>query len=107
MWRLPGQYIVVLKEETHKSQTERTIRRLQARAAKHGYLTKILHIFQDLFQGFVVKMSSDVLDMVRESCTSVFSVCIGFVFCSEASCVGQAVWRIGIFFSGNSWEQEI
>ncbi|XP_074858598.1 proprotein convertase subtilisin/kexin type 9 [Carettochelys insculpta] len=63
MWRLPGQYIVVLKEETHKSQTERTIRRLQAEAAKHGYLTKILHIFQDLFQGFVVKMSSDVLDM--------------------------------------------
>uniref|UniRef100_A0A8C3FR43 Proprotein convertase subtilisin/kexin type 9 n=1 Tax=Chrysemys picta bellii TaxID=8478 RepID=A0A8C3FR43_CHRPI len=63
MWRLPGQYIVVLKEETHKSQTERTIHRLQARAAKHGYLTKILHIFQDLFQGFLVKMSSDVLDM--------------------------------------------
>uniref|UniRef100_A0A8C8SX76 Proprotein convertase subtilisin/kexin type 9 n=1 Tax=Pelusios castaneus TaxID=367368 RepID=A0A8C8SX76_9SAUR len=63
MWRLPGQYIVVLKEETHKSQTERTVRRLQARAAKHGYLTKILHIFQDLFQGFVIKMSSDVLDM--------------------------------------------
>uniref|UniRef100_A0A8C0HBD9 Proprotein convertase subtilisin/kexin type 9 n=1 Tax=Chelonoidis abingdonii TaxID=106734 RepID=A0A8C0HBD9_CHEAB len=63
MWRLPGQYIVVLKEETHKSQTERTIHRLQARAVKHGYLTKILHIFQDLFQGFLVKMSSDVLDM--------------------------------------------
>uniref|UniRef100_H3AN22 Proprotein convertase subtilisin/kexin type 9 n=1 Tax=Latimeria chalumnae TaxID=7897 RepID=H3AN22_LATCH len=62
-WRLPGQYIVVLKENTHKSQTERTIHRLQARAAKHGYLIEILSVFHQLFQGFVVKMSSDVLDM--------------------------------------------
>ncbi|KAJ7332675.1 hypothetical protein JRQ81_014855 [Phrynocephalus forsythii] len=62
-WRLPGHYIVVLKEETLKSQTSRTAKRLQARAAKHGYLTKILHIFEDLFQGFLVKMSSDVLHM--------------------------------------------
>ncbi|XP_027708602.1 proprotein convertase subtilisin/kexin type 9 isoform X2 [Vombatus ursinus] len=62
-WRRPGNYLVVLKEETHKSQTERTIRRLQARAAKHGYLTKILHVFHDLFPGFLVKMSSDVLDV--------------------------------------------
>ncbi|XP_036614107.1 proprotein convertase subtilisin/kexin type 9 [Trichosurus vulpecula] len=62
-WRHPGNYLVVLKEETHKSQTERTIRRLQARAAKHGYLTKILHVFHDLFPGFLVKMSGDVLDM--------------------------------------------
>ncbi|KAJ6662567.1 hypothetical protein lerEdw1_011704 [Lerista edwardsae] len=62
-WRLPGQYIVVLKEDTLKPQTARTAKRLQARAAKHGYLTKILHIFEELFQGFVVKMSSDVLHM--------------------------------------------
>ncbi|XP_033007917.1 proprotein convertase subtilisin/kexin type 9 [Lacerta agilis] len=63
LWRLPGQYIVVLKEETHKSQTSRTAKHLQARAARHGYLTKILHIFEDLFQGFLMKMSSDVLHM--------------------------------------------
>ncbi|KAM9005856.1 proprotein convertase subtilisin/kexin type 9 [Sarcophilus harrisii] len=62
-WRHPGHYLVVLKEETHKSQTERTVRRLQARAAKHGYLTKVLHVFHDLLPGFLVKMSSDVLDM--------------------------------------------
>ncbi|XP_030062252.1 proprotein convertase subtilisin/kexin type 9 [Microcaecilia unicolor] len=62
-WRLSGQYIVVLKEQAHKSQTERTIHRLQARAAKHGYLTKILYVFHELFRGFVVKMSSDMLDM--------------------------------------------
>ncbi|XP_025022429.1 proprotein convertase subtilisin/kexin type 9 [Python bivittatus] len=62
-WRLSGHYIVVLKEETLKSQTSQTVKRLQARAAKRGYMTKILHIFEELFQGFVVKMSSDVLHM--------------------------------------------
>ncbi|XP_063154076.1 proprotein convertase subtilisin/kexin type 9 [Candoia aspera] len=62
-WRISGQYIVVLKEETLKSQTSQTVKRLQARAARHGYMTKILHIFEELFQGFVVKMSSDVLHM--------------------------------------------
>lgn len=63
-WRLSGHYIVVLKEETLKSQILQTVKRLQARAAKHGYMTKILHIFEELIQGFVVKMSSDVLHMV-------------------------------------------
>nr|XP_010589541.1 proprotein convertase subtilisin/kexin type 9 isoform X1 [Loxodonta africana] len=62
-WRLPGTYMVVLKEETHRSQTERTVRRLQARAARRGYLTKILHVFHDLFPGFLVKMSGDLLDL--------------------------------------------
>ncbi|XP_037683045.1 proprotein convertase subtilisin/kexin type 9 isoform X2 [Choloepus didactylus] len=62
-WRLPGTYVVVLKEETHRSQTERTARRLQARAARRGYLTKILHVFHNLFPGFLVKMSSDLLDL--------------------------------------------
>ncbi|CAI9545274.1 unnamed protein product, partial [Staurois parvus] len=62
-WRMSGQYVVVLKENTHKSQTERVIRRLQTRAAKHSYLTKILHVFHELFRGFVVRMSSDLLEM--------------------------------------------
>ncbi|XP_026562941.1 proprotein convertase subtilisin/kexin type 9 [Pseudonaja textilis] len=62
-WRLSGHYIVVLKEETLKSQALQTVKHLQARAAKHGYMTKILHIFDELIQGFVVKMSSDVLHM--------------------------------------------
>ncbi|XP_054836732.1 proprotein convertase subtilisin/kexin type 9 [Eublepharis macularius] len=62
-WRLPGYYIVVLKEEGLKLQTARTAKHLQARAAKRGYLTKILHVFEELFQGFVVKMSSDLLHM--------------------------------------------
>ncbi|GCB74653.1 hypothetical protein scyTo_0003744, partial [Scyliorhinus torazame] len=62
-WRLPGQYIVVLKENTHKSQTERTIHRLRTKAAKHGYMTELLLVFHEVFKGFVIKMSSDALDM--------------------------------------------
>ncbi|NXU32017.1 PCSK9 convertase, partial [Thalassarche chlororhynchos] len=37
-------------------------RRLQARAARRGYLTKLLHVFH-LLPAFLVKMSRDVLDM--------------------------------------------
>ncbi|XP_054939941.1 proprotein convertase subtilisin/kexin type 9 isoform X5 [Physeter macrocephalus] len=55
--------MVVLKEETHRSQTERTARRLQAQAARRGYLTKILHVFHDLLPGFLVKMSRDLLEL--------------------------------------------
>uniref|UniRef100_A0A4W3HUK7 Proprotein convertase subtilisin/kexin type 9 n=1 Tax=Callorhinchus milii TaxID=7868 RepID=A0A4W3HUK7_CALMI len=62
-WRLPGQYIVMLKENTHNSQTQRTINRLRTKAAKHGYMTELVHVFRHIFQGFVIKMSSDVLDM--------------------------------------------
>lgn len=63
-WRLPGTYVVVLKEETHRSQSERTARRLQAQAARRGYLTKILHVFHHLLPGFLVKMSGDLLELV-------------------------------------------
>ncbi|NXV48974.1 PCSK9 convertase, partial [Uria aalge] len=38
-----------------------TARRLQARAARRGYLTELLHVFR-LLPAFLVKMSSDVLD---------------------------------------------
>ncbi|NP_001394176.1 proprotein convertase subtilisin/kexin type 9 isoform 9 preproprotein [Homo sapiens] len=62
-WRLPGTYVVVLKEETHLSQSERTARRLQAQAARRGYLTKILHVFHGLLPGFLVKMSGDLLEL--------------------------------------------
>lgn len=62
-WRLPGTYVVVLREESHQWQTEHVARRLQAQAARRGYLTKVLHLFHDLFPGFLVKMSSDLLDL--------------------------------------------
>nr|XP_025960699.1 proprotein convertase subtilisin/kexin type 9 [Dromaius novaehollandiae] len=45
------------------AQLEGTARRLQARAARRGYLTEVLHVFRRLLPAFVVKMSADVLDM--------------------------------------------
>ncbi|XP_058159499.1 proprotein convertase subtilisin/kexin type 9 isoform X2 [Dasypus novemcinctus] len=62
-WRLRGTYVVVLKEETRRLQTERTARHLQTRAARQGYLAEILHVFHELFPGFLVKMSGDLLDL--------------------------------------------
>ncbi|XP_043554945.1 proprotein convertase subtilisin/kexin type 9 [Chiloscyllium plagiosum] len=62
-WRLPGQYIIVLNEKTHKSQMERTIHRLQTKAAEHGYMTELVLVFHEVFSGFVIKMSSDALDL--------------------------------------------
>ncbi|XP_052031559.1 proprotein convertase subtilisin/kexin type 9 isoform X5 [Apodemus sylvaticus] len=62
-WRLPGTYVVVLMEETQRLQIEQTAHRLQTRAARRGYVIKVLHIFYDLFPGFLVKMSSDMLGL--------------------------------------------
>ncbi|XP_056619881.1 proprotein convertase subtilisin/kexin type 9 [Triplophysa dalaica] len=62
-WRMPGQYIVVMRNGTHVNQVERTARRLRAKAAKRGYLIEITHSYSGVFNGFLVKMSSDVLHM--------------------------------------------
>ncbi|XP_042633485.1 proprotein convertase subtilisin/kexin type 9 isoform X3 [Cyprinus carpio] len=62
-WRMPGQYIVVMRKGTHVNQVERTARRLRAKAAKRGYLIEILQTYSGAFHGFLVKMSSDVLHM--------------------------------------------
>lgn len=69
-WRMPGQYIVVLREGTHDNHVDRTIRRLQVKAAKRGYLIEVTHKYSGAFHGFLVKMSSDVLHMVMctENC---------------------------------------
>lgn len=63
-WRMPGQYIVVLREGTHDNHVDRTIRRLQVKAAKRGYLIEVTQKYSGVFHGFLVKMSSDVLHMV-------------------------------------------
>lgn len=55
---------MVLMEETQRLQIEQTVRCLQTRAARRGYVIKVLHIFHDLFPGFLVKMSSDLLGLV-------------------------------------------
>lgn len=63
---MPGQYLVILDPGTHESQIQRTIRRLRAKAARRGYLVDILQTYSGALQGFLVKMSRDVLHMVNE-----------------------------------------
>ncbi|XP_037627178.1 proprotein convertase subtilisin/kexin type 9 [Sebastes umbrosus] len=62
-WRMPGQYLVMLRHGTHDSQVQRTIRRLRARAARRGYLLEVLQTYSGALHGFLVKMSSDVLHL--------------------------------------------
>ncbi|MEQ2220350.1 hypothetical protein ILYODFUR_004542 [Ilyodon furcidens] len=60
-WRMSGQYLVILHQGTHESQVQRTVRRLRAKAARRGYLLEILQTYSGVLQGFLVKMSIDVL----------------------------------------------
>ncbi|XP_040612979.1 proprotein convertase subtilisin/kexin type 9 isoform X2 [Mesocricetus auratus] len=62
-WRVPGTYIVMLAEEAQWVHIEQTMHRLQTQAARRGYVIKIQHIFYDFLPAFVVKMSSDLLDL--------------------------------------------
>uniref|UniRef100_A0A3Q3A3C3 Proprotein convertase subtilisin/kexin type 9 n=1 Tax=Kryptolebias marmoratus TaxID=37003 RepID=A0A3Q3A3C3_KRYMA len=62
-WRMPGQYLVILHQGTHESQVQRTTRRLRAKAARRGYLVEILQTYSGALQGFLVKMSRDVLHL--------------------------------------------
>ncbi|XP_029988597.1 proprotein convertase subtilisin/kexin type 9 [Sphaeramia orbicularis] len=62
-WRMPGQYLVILRQGSHESHVQRTIRRLRAKAARRGYLLEILQTYSGALHGFLVKMSSDVLHL--------------------------------------------
>ncbi|XP_071343039.1 proprotein convertase subtilisin/kexin type 9 [Trachinotus anak] len=62
-WRMPGQYLVILRQGTHQSHVQRTIRRLRVRAARRGYLLEILQTYSGALHGFLVKMSSDILHL--------------------------------------------
>ncbi|KAK5930878.1 hypothetical protein CgunFtcFv8_027080 [Champsocephalus gunnari] len=62
-WRVHGQYLVVLRQGTHGSHVQKTIRRLRAKAARRGQLLEILHTYSAALHGFMVKMSSDVLHL--------------------------------------------
>uniref|UniRef100_A0A8C3QE65 Subtilisin/kexin-like protease PC9 n=1 Tax=Geospiza parvula TaxID=87175 RepID=A0A8C3QE65_GEOPR len=59
-WRLPGRYVVMLREGS-AAELRGTARRLQARAARRGHLAELLHVFH-LLPAFLVRMSSDLLD---------------------------------------------
>ncbi|CAN9500647.1 unnamed protein product [Ophioblennius macclurei] len=62
-WRVPGQYLVLLRPETHESQLQRTIRRLKAQVNRRGHNLEILQSFSGALRGFVVKMNSDVIHL--------------------------------------------
>lgn len=68
---MPGQYLVILHAGTHESHVQRTIKRLTAKAVRRGYLLEILKTYSGALHGFLVKMSSDVLHMVRASSAAV------------------------------------
>ncbi|XP_041791636.1 proprotein convertase subtilisin/kexin type 9 [Chelmon rostratus] len=63
-WRVPGQYLVILRPGAHESHVQRTIRRLRAKAARGGHLLEVLQTYSGALRGFLVKMSSDVLHLV-------------------------------------------
>uniref|UniRef100_A0A3P9HBH4 Proprotein convertase subtilisin/kexin type 9 n=1 Tax=Oryzias latipes TaxID=8090 RepID=A0A3P9HBH4_ORYLA len=62
-WRMPGQYLVILHQETHESQVQRTIRRLRARAARRGHPVQVLHTYSGALRGFLVQMSREALQL--------------------------------------------
>ncbi|KAG7514116.1 proprotein convertase subtilisin/kexin type 9 [Solea senegalensis] len=61
-WRMPGQYLVILRD----SHVQKTIRRLSARAARRGYTLEILQTYSGALHGFLVKMRSDVLHLAMK-----------------------------------------
>lgn len=63
-WRLPGRYVVLLRAGSGEAEVRGTARALRVRAARRGYPSELLHVFS-LLPAFLVKMSSDVLDVVR------------------------------------------
>ncbi|GAA6229392.1 proprotein convertase subtilisin/kexin type 9 isoform X1 [Lates japonicus] len=65
-WRVPGQYLVILRQGTHKSHVQKTVRRLKAKAARGGYPLEILQTYSGALRGLLVKMSSDVLHLVMK-----------------------------------------
>ncbi|XP_021260710.1 proprotein convertase subtilisin/kexin type 9 [Numida meleagris] len=61
-WRLPRRYVVVLRAGSGEAEVRGTARALQLWAARRGYPSELLHVFY-LLPAFLVKMSSDVLDV--------------------------------------------
>ncbi|XP_020558603.1 proprotein convertase subtilisin/kexin type 9 isoform X1 [Oryzias latipes] len=62
-WRMPGQFLVILHQDTHESQVQRTIRRLRARAARRGHPVQVLQTYSGALRGFLVQMSREALQL--------------------------------------------
>ncbi|MCI4389372.1 hypothetical protein PGIGA_G00097090 [Pangasianodon gigas] len=63
VWRIPEQYLVVLREGTRDSHVQRTVSTLRAQAARRGHTIHIMRTYSGVFHGFLIKMSSEVLPM--------------------------------------------
>ncbi|XP_068599638.1 proprotein convertase subtilisin/kexin type 9 [Brachionichthys hirsutus] len=60
---MPGQYLIIVRPGAHEPRAQRTIRRLSARAARRGLPLEVLQTYSGALRGFLVKMSSDVVQM--------------------------------------------
>ncbi|XP_029004087.1 proprotein convertase subtilisin/kexin type 9 isoform X2 [Betta splendens] len=64
-WRVPGKYLLILRQGTHESHVQRTMRRLQGKAARRGSVLEVLHTYSGAVRGLLVRTSSDVLNLAR------------------------------------------
>ncbi|KAM9435074.1 proprotein convertase subtilisin/kexin type 9 [Clarias gariepinus] len=62
-WRIPDQYLVVLREGARNGHVLRTARTLHTQATRSGHTVHITHTYSGAFFGFLIKMSSEVLPM--------------------------------------------
>ncbi|XP_068448967.1 proprotein convertase subtilisin/kexin type 9 isoform X1 [Clinocottus analis] len=65
-WRVPGQYLVVLREGSRDSHVQRTASRLRAAAARTASRLEILRTFSGALHGVLVQMSRDVLHLALQ-----------------------------------------
>ncbi|KAF5900452.1 proprotein convertase subtilisin/kexin type 9, partial [Clarias magur] len=62
-WRIPDQYLVVLREGARDGHVLRTAHTLRTQATRNGHTIHITHTYSGAFFGFLIKMSSEVLPM--------------------------------------------
>ena len=108
-WRVPGQYLVMLRPGARESHVQRSVRRLRARAARRGHLLDVLQTYSGALHGFLVKMSSDVLDLVTASPAELISETCGgesntntntyaFTQCDTQLAYKYSLWEFSCFF---------
>lgn len=74
MWRIPGQYLVLLRPDVSESHVQEALERLGAVHASGGHLLEVLQTYTGALRGFLVKMRSDVLHLVTSLALSMCRV---------------------------------
>ncbi|XP_029684391.1 proprotein convertase subtilisin/kexin type 9 isoform X2 [Takifugu rubripes] len=64
VWRIPGQYLVLLRPDVSESHVQEVLERLRAVHASGGHLLEVLQTYTGALRGFLVKMRSGVLHLV-------------------------------------------